>query len=306
MLVTVVRQTEPQGLELGHPILPLARAAPQRVPGAPPRSEDQRARLDPQLTAALEAQQRIAHQSRRLPPGNAVAHGTIVHADDPTSAPIGQGPRHGPAPCGRQPGMMAEPAAGGLLGRYRPRGHPREGSEVPPVVDHAPQAMARVAPAPRPTIHALAGDLACHEAALREGLPPQGMLTVGIPQTVAPLPPSPTPEAVLRLVPAGAAPRARTPCQVALAYACGSSRPVVERRMASWRCRGAARVTDQGQRGAIVHIARATMAHHAATVARIQEYRLSNRARTFRRRLRLRCRQVNQRHASIHEWSLRS
>jgi hypothetical protein len=41
------------------------------------------------------------------------------------------------------------------------------------------------------------------------------------------------------------------------------------------------------------------MAHNAATLVRIHEYRLSKRARTFRRRLRLRCRKVKQYNASI-------
>jgi hypothetical protein len=221
MFVTVVRQTETQWLALGHPILPLARAAQQRVHGATPRSEDPRARLDPQLTAALEAQQRSAHQSRRLTQGNAVAHGTMVHAYDPTMAPMCTGKSHGPAPFGRKPGMIAAPAAGVIFGRYLPRGHPRAGSSVPPVVDKAQQAIARVASSPRPTLHSLAGDLAFNEAALREVLHQPGMLTVGIPKTVEPLPPSPTPEDVRRLVHEGAAPRARTPCPVDLADAWG-------------------------------------------------------------------------------------
>jgi hypothetical protein len=43
----------------------------------------------------------------------------------------------------------------------------------------------------------------------------------------------------------------------------------------------------------------AVMAHNAATLVRIHEYRLSKRARTFRRRLRLRCRNIKQFNASI-------
>jgi hypothetical protein len=86
---------------------------------------------------------------------------------------------------------------------------------------------------------------------------------------------------------------------VHLAYACGYSRPVVERIIASLLCRGAGRLTYKGQRGAIVHTGMAVMAHNAATLARIHDYRLSKRARLFRRRLRLRCRKVNQYSASI-------
>ena len=81
--------------------------------------------------------------------------------------------------------------------------------------------------------------------------------------------------------------------------ACGYSRPVVESIIASLLCRGAARLTYQGHRGAIVQMGVAVMAHNAATLVRIHEYRLSKRARTFRRRLRLRCRNVNQFNALI-------
>jgi hypothetical protein len=70
--------------------------------------------------------------------------------------------------------------------------------------------------------------------------------------------------------------------------------------MASLRCRGAAHLTDQGQRGAMVHTGMAVMAHHGATVVRIHAYCLSKRARNFRRRLRWRCRTVNQFNTSIH------
>jgi hypothetical protein len=73
----------------------------------------------------------------------------------------------------------------------------------------------------------------------------------------------------------------------------------VESIMASLLGRGAARVTYKGHRGAIVHRGMAVMAHHAATLVRIREDRLSKRARKFRRRLRLRCRQVNQYNGSI-------
>ena len=66
----------------------------------------------------------------------------------------------------------------------------------------------------------------------------------------------------------------RTPTQVHLAYACGYSRPVVESIMASLLCRGAARLTYQGHRGAIVQTGMAVMAHNAATLVRIHEYRL--------------------------------
>ena len=292
--VTLVRQTERQLLEMGEPVLTLARAAQECLHGAPPLSDEQKARLDTQLTVALEAHHRIAHQSRRLTQGKALPHCKIVNAYDPTIAPICKGKSNCPAQFGRKPGIIAEPAAGFIFGLHLPVGNPGDTRYVEPLIDHVQQAIARVATFPRPAIRSLAGDLAFNDATLREVLHQQGILTVGIPKTVEPLPSSPTPEDVLRLLNEEDLPQALTPCQVDLAYACGYSRPVVESIIASLLCRGAARVTYKGHRGAIVQTGMAVMAHNAATLVRIHEYRLSKRARQFRRRLRLRCRKVNQ------------
>jgi Transposase DDE domain len=299
MFVTLVRQTERELLALAEPVLPLARAAQARLHGAPQLSADQPARLDTQLTAALAAHHRIEHQSRRLTQGKVVTHSKIVNAYDPTIAPICKGKSNCAAQFGRKPGILAEPAAGFIFALHVPVGNPRDASYVQPLVDKVQQAIARITTYPRPAIYALAGDLAFNDAALREALHQQGILTVGIPHTVDPLPSSPTPEDVQRLLSEEALPRTRTPCQVHLAYACGYSRPVVESIIASLLGRGAARLTYKGHRGAVVHIGMAVMAHNAATLVRIHEYRLSKRARTFRRRLRLRCRNIKQFNASI-------
>jgi hypothetical protein len=299
VFVTLVRQTETPWLELGAQVLPLARAAQARLPSTVPLSEDQRARLDTHLTAALAAHHRLAHQARRLTQGKALPHGTIVNAYDPTIAPLGKGKSHCPAQFGRKPGIIAAPAAGFIVALQLPVGNPRDTSDVQPLVDKGQQAIAQMATAPRPAIHALAGDLACNDASLREALHQQGMLTVGIPKPADPVPPVPTPEDVRRLLREQSGPRARTPCQVHLAYASGYSRPVVESIIASLLCRGATRITSKGHRGATIHMGMAVMAHHAATVVRIHAYRLSTRARAFRRRRRLRGRKVNQCHASI-------
>jgi hypothetical protein len=299
VLVTLVRHTETPRWARGRQVRPLARAVQQRWHRMPQLSEDQRARLDTQLTAALAAHQRIEHPCRRLTQGQVWPHGNMVNAYDPTMAPIGQGHSHGPAPFGRKPGLVAEPAAGFIFARHLPVGHPRDASDVPPLVDNVAQAIARGRTRPTPAIHSLAGDRALHDVSWRQAWQERGILPVGIPNTVDPLPSSPTPEDVLQILDEADLHPRRTPSQVPLACACGYSRPVVERITASLRHRGAARLTDNGHRGAIVHTGMAVMAHHAATLVRIHAYRLSKRARMFRRRLRLRCRKINHCHASI-------
>jgi hypothetical protein len=299
VFVTLVRQTETQLLELGAEVLPLARAAQACLHSAPPLSDEQQRRLDTQLTVALEAHYRIERQSCRLTQGKALPHCKIVNAYDPTIAPICKGKSHCPAQFGRKPGIMAEPAAGFIFAWHVPMGHPSDASSVGPLLDKVEQAMARVETRPAPAIHSLAGDLALNDSALRETLHERGILTVGIPRTVAPLPPAPTAEDIFRSLEAADLHHIRTPTQVQLAYACGYSRPVGESIIASLLCRGAGRLSYKGHRGAIVHMGMAVMAHNAATLVRIHQSRLSKRARLFRRRLRLRCRKVNHYNASI-------
>lgn len=117
---------------------------------------------------------------------------------------------------------------------------------------------------------------------------------MGIPHTVEPLTPAPTQEEVLRILHAAGWNPTRTPPQVQLACAWGYSRPVVESIIASLLCRGAARITYKGQRGAIVQMGMAVMAHNAATLRRIHQDRLSKRAQKFRRLLRLKRHNVNE------------
>ena len=299
VLVTLVRQTETQLLQLGQQILPLAWAAQACLHGASQLSAERQARLDTQLEAALEAHHRIAHQSRRLTQGKALAHCKIVNAYDPTIAPICKGKSNCPAQFGRKPGIIADPAAGFIFALHLPLGNPSDPRYGEPLVDNVEQAIARVKTRPTPAIHSLAGDLALNDAALREALHARGILTVGIPTTIAPVPPSPTPEDVLRSLDEAELHHSRTPTQVHRAYACGYSRPVVESVIASLLHRGAGRLTYKGHRGAIVQTGMAVMAHNAATLVRIHEYHLSKRARMFRRRLRLRCRKISQYNAPI-------
>jgi hypothetical protein len=299
VFVTLVRPTETPLLEMGQPVLALAGAAQACLHGATQLSEDQQRRLDTQLAVALEAHHRIERQARRLTQGKAVPPCKIGNADDPTMAPLCNGKSNGPAQFGRQPGLSAEPAAGFSFAWPLPVGNPSDASYVEPLGDKVGQALARVGTRLTPAIHSLAGDLALNDAALREALHARGILPGGIPRTVDPLPPSPTPEDVCRRLEEADLHHIRTPTPVQLADACGYSRPVVESVIASLLCRGAARLNYKGHRGAIVHTGMAVMAHHAATLVRIHEYRLSKRARMFRRRLRLRCRKVNQDNASI-------
>jgi hypothetical protein len=299
VFVTLVRQTERQLLALGQPVPALARAAQTCLHGAPQLSEDQRVRLDTQLTAALQAHHRIAHQSRRLTQGKTLSHCKIVNAYDATIAPICKGKSNCPTQFGRKPGIIAEPAAGFIFALHLPVGNPSDASYVEPLIDKVEQALDRVGRHPTLAIHSLAGDLALNDAAVRDRLHERGILTVGIPRTVEPLPQSPTPEEVLRSLDEADLDHIRTPTQVQLAYACGYSRPVVESIIASLLCRGAAHLTYKGHRGAIVQMGMAVMAHNAATLVRIHDYRLSKRARWFRRKLRLRCRKVSQGNASI-------
>src|SRR5262249_29598971 len=175
-----------------------------------------------------------------------------VNAYDPTIAPICKGQSHCPAQFGRKPGIIAEPAAGFIVAWHLPVGNPCDASYVEPLVTKVEQAIAQVGTRPTPAIHSLAGDLALNDTALREALHERGILTVGIPRTVDPLPPSPTPEDVLRSLEEADLHHIRTQAQVHLAYACGYSRPVVESIIASLLCRGAGCLTYKGHRGAIV------------------------------------------------------
>lgn len=153
VLVTLVRQTETQLLELGAPVLPMAWAAQACLHGAPLLSEDYRARLETQLTAALQAHHRIAHQSRRLAQGKSLPPGKIVNAYDPTMAPSCKGKSHGPARFGRKPGMIAAPATGFIFALQLPVSHPSAASDGEPLLDKVEKAMAWVGTRPVPAIY---------------------------------------------------------------------------------------------------------------------------------------------------------
>jgi hypothetical protein len=294
VFVSLVRQTETQLLTTGSPVGGLARAAQECVQSAAQLTAEHRQRLATQLTGALTAHHQIVTQSRRLTQGKLLTQCKIVNAYDPTIAPICKGKSNCPTQFGRKPGIIAEPAAGFIFAFALPVGNPADPSYVGSLVDKVQTALAHVAGRPTLAIHSLAGDLALNDAKLRETLHGRGILTVGIPQTVEPLSPTPTPEEIRRILhEAGLHPQ-RTPHQVRLACASGYSRPVVESLIASLLGRGAARITYKGQRGAIVQIGMAVMAHNAATVRRIYQNRLSTRAQKFRQLLRLKRHKSNE------------
>jgi hypothetical protein len=283
----LVRQTETQVLETGHQVVGLAQAAQAQVQSAGQLAEDQRTRLATQLQGALAAHPQIATQSRRLTPGKPLGQCKIVNAYDPTIAPICKGKSNCPTQFGRKPGLIAEPAAGFIFAFELPVGNPTDPSYGVPLVDKVQRAVKQTAKHPTPTIHSLAGDLARNDSKLRETLHTRGILTVGIPHTVEPLSPVPTPEDVRQMLTEAGLNRKRTPHQAQIACACGYSRPIVESLIASLLGRGAAHRTYKGPRGAIVQMGMTVMAHNAATVVRIQHNRLSTRAQKLRRLLRL-------------------
>ena len=287
VFVRLVRQTESQLLTTGEPVVALARTAQAQLQSASQVTEDQRIRWNTTLTVAVATHDQIATQSRRLTHGKPLTRCKIVNASDATIAPICKGKSNCPTPCGRKPGLLAEPATGFVFAARLPVGNPSDVSYVLPLVDQVQTARARVTTRPAPSIHSLAGDLAVNDPTLRERLHTRGLLTVGIPRTAEPLSPTPSPEAIQELLTTADLQCQRTPRQVQLACAAGYSRPVVESIIASLLSRGAGQLRYKGWHGACVQLTMAVMAHNAATVRRIRYGRLTTRAQKFRRLLHL-------------------
>jgi Transposase DDE domain len=294
VFVSLVRQTERQLLETGRPVGALAQAAQTQVQNAGHLPEPRRARWVTKLTVALAAHHQITTQSRRLTAGKALRQCKIVNAHDLTIAPICKGKSNCPTQFGRKPGLIAEPASGFIFAFQLPVGNPADPRYVVPLVDKVQRAVEQTAKHPTPAIHSLAGDLALNDSKLRETLHSRGILTVGIPRTIAPLSPVLPPAEVRRLLREAGLQRTRTPAQTRLACACGYSRPIVESLIASLLSRGAGHLTYKGQRGATVQLGMIVMAHNGATLARTAQGRLSKRAQKLRRMLGLKARNCNQ------------
>ena len=288
VFVQLVRQTERQLLELGQPILALGQQAQQVLGQAKDLTDSQRERLASELTAALGAQKQIRKQSQRLTQGKKLCHCKIVNAYDPTIAPILKGKSNCPTQFGRKPGIMSEPATGFIFADRVPEGNPSDPSYVVPLLDKVHRAIARVRAPRKFQVHSVAGDLGVNDSALRQTLHQRGILSVGIPQTVEPINPTPSPKVVREILTAAGLNGKRTPRQVQVACACGYSRPVVESHIASLLAHGAGQVRYKGLPGAVVQLGMTVMAHNGATLVRIREQRLTKRAQKFRRLLRLR------------------
>lgn len=218
----------------------------------------------------------------------------IVHAYDPTIAPIIKGKCNCPAQVGRKTGILSEPASGFIFANRVPEGNPSDPSYVLPLLDKVQQAIDLVT-SPRPfRVHSLGGDLGVNDPELRRDLHERGILSVGIPTTVAPINPQPRPEEVVDILNASGLNRIRTPDQVQLACASGYSRPVVESHIATLMSRGAGDLRYKGLDGAVVQMGMIVMAHNGAVLVRIRQQRLSKRGQKFRRLLGLRRCNINQ------------
>ena len=287
VFVKLVRQTERQLLELGQPIPVLGRQAQQLLEETETLPAVQRERLTRQLRSALAAQAQIRKQSGRLTQGKKLGHCKLVNAYDLTIAPILKGKSNCPAQFGRKPGLMSEPATGFIFATRVPAGNPYDASYVVPLLDQVQRAIDRVGARKRRQVHSVAGDLGINDATVRQTLHERGILTIGIPQTVAPIDPKPTAEAIRSILTDAGLTQKRTPAQMQIACACGYSRPVVESHIASLLARGAGQVRYQGLAGAVVQQGMTVMAHNGATLARLPYQRLSKRAHKLRRLLRL-------------------
>ena len=258
VFVKLVRQTERQLLELGQPIPVLGRQAQQLLEETETLPAVQRERLTRQLRSALAAQAQIRKQSGRLTQGKKLGHCKLVNAYDlrlvysclVALLPSSKGraiarPSLGanPASCRNPPPALSLPPG------YQPAIRTMA-SYVVPLLDQVQRAIDRVGARKRRQVHSVAGDLGINDATVRQTLHERGILTIGIPQTVAPIDPKPTAEAIRSILTDADLTQKRTPAQVQIACACGYSRPVVESHIASLLARGAGQVRYQGLAGA--------------------------------------------------------
>jgi hypothetical protein len=246
------------------------------------------------LAATSAASRHLTTQAPRLTQGNQLAHGKIVNASALTMAPILKGKSTCPAPFGRKTGLMSEPASGFIFANRVPAGNPSDPSDVLPMLHKVQDALALVVAPNRLRLLSLGGALGLNDAQLRQTLHARGMRTVGMPTSVEPLHPTPSPEEVLDIRNASGFNRLRTPHQVPLACARGYSRPVIEGHIATLMTRGAEQVRYKGLEGAVIQMGLTVMAHNGAVLVRVGQQRLSKRGQKFRRLLGLKRHNMNQ------------
>jgi hypothetical protein len=196
VFVKLVRHTEQQLLALGKPITALGQHAQQLLAQAPALRDSTRQRLAEAFSAAMSNHAHIRQQSTQLTQGKKLCHAKLVNAYDLTIAPILKGKSNCPAQFGRKPGIVSEPATGFIFANRVPEGNPYDASYVLPLLDKVQSALDRVRVLPRLRVYSVAGDLGINDAALRQALHARGLLTIGIPKTVEPINPTPTPEGV--------------------------------------------------------------------------------------------------------------
>lgn len=293
VFVRLVRQTERHLLDLGESIETWTQEAKDLLHQDTKLSEMQREHLLRDLEAASDAHRQVVKQSQRLTQGKKLGQCKIVNAYDPTIAPIIKGKSNCPAQFGRKTGILSEPASGFIFANRVPEGNPSDPSYVLPLLDKVQQAINLVTSPRRLQVHSLGGDLGVNDPELRHALHKRGILSVGIPRTVEPVNPQPSPEEVVDILNASGLNRIRTPYQVHLACASGYSRPVIESHIATLMSRGAGELRYKGLDGAVVQMGMIVMAHNGATLVRIRQQRLSKRGQKFRRLLGLRHRNVN-------------
>jgi hypothetical protein len=285
--VSLVRQTEKQLLTVGQLVGPMALKAMLDLYEDRTLSDRQNARLQQCLQQAAQHYECIERQSRRLTQGKKLDHAKIVNAYDRTIAPILKGKSNCPAQFGKKPGLVAEMATGFIFGLHLPQGNPEDGSYMMPLLGQVQQAIQPMARRRKPRIQSVAADLAFRPAALRNPLHERGCLTVGIPHTLEPVPQTPTPRMIADAQQSLPRPHRPSATQVKIAYACGYSRPFVESLIESLSVRGGTQLKYKGHRGAFIQTMTAVLAHNAATLDRIQQNQLTQRAQRFRRFFRL-------------------
>src|SRR5882724_5056627 len=232
VFVKLVRQTEQKLLALGEPITALGQQAQQLLDQTTALSDSTRERLAEAFHAAISSHEHIRKQSTRLTQGKKLRHCKLVNAYDPTIAPILKGKSNCPAQFGRKAGIVSDPATGFIFANRVPAGNPSDLSYVLPLLDKVQSAIDRVRSPKQLQVHSVAGDLGINDTALRQALHARGILTIGIPKTVAPINPTPTTEEILDILNKAGSSCQRTPDQVQLACTAGYSRPVVESHIA--------------------------------------------------------------------------